>query len=61
MGATEIEGIRELLASKPRPTGWAERRRRLDEVGSTWPVADDGMLQTVEALAHAGAFMLRPA
>jgi len=32
MSGTEIEAIRELLGSKPRPTGWAERRVRLDEV-----------------------------
>lgn len=39
--AEDIDSIRELLASKPRPTSWAERRERIDEVGSTWPVADD--------------------
>ncbi|MBL8895820.1 MAG: alpha/beta hydrolase [Rhizobiales bacterium] len=37
----DIDTIRELLASKPRPTSWAERRDRINEVGSTWPVADD--------------------
>ena len=39
--AEDIDRIRELLASKPRPTSWAERRARIDEVGSTWPVAAD--------------------
>ena len=39
--AGDIDTIRELLASKPRPTSWAERRERINEVGSTWPVADD--------------------
>ena len=34
---SEIEAIRALLSSKPRPAGWAERRQRLDEVGSAWP------------------------
>jgi len=48
MAGTEIEAIRELLGSKPRPTGWAERRRRLDEVGSTWPVADDVRVEPVD-------------
>src|ERR1700710_2589279 len=38
---SEIDAIRALLGSKPRPVGWAERRQRLDEVGSTWPVAPD--------------------
>ena len=38
---SEIDTIRDLLGSKPRPVGWAERRQRLDEIGSVWPVADD--------------------
>jgi acetyl esterase/lipase len=38
---TEIGAIRTLLTSKPRPQGWVERRARLDEVGSVWPVAAD--------------------
>ena len=37
----EIAAIRELLSSKPRPVGWAERRQRLDVVGALWPVAED--------------------
>jgi acetyl esterase/lipase len=45
---TEIEVIRKLLTSKPRPVGWAERRARIEEVGSAWPVADDIKLETVE-------------
>jgi acetyl esterase/lipase len=48
MAGTEIDAIRELLDSKPRPVGWAARRQRLDEVGSIWPVADDVMLQAVD-------------
>jgi epsilon-lactone hydrolase len=38
---TEINTIRTLLTSKPRPEGWTERRARLDEVGSVWPPAAD--------------------
>ncbi|WP_245443441.1 alpha/beta hydrolase [Labrys okinawensis] len=38
---TEITAIRDLLSSKPRPVGWGERRARLDEVGTHWPVAED--------------------
>jgi acetyl esterase/lipase len=48
MAGTEIDAIRELLGSRPRPTGWAERRRRLDEVGSTWPIADDVRVEPVD-------------
>jgi epsilon-lactone hydrolase len=44
---SEIEAIRALLSSKPRPAGWAERRQRLDEVGSAWPVAEDVKLGAV--------------
>ena len=45
---TEIDAVRKLLTSKPRPVGWAERRARLDEVGSIWPVASDITLEAVE-------------
>lgn len=45
MGQSEIDTVRVLLSSKPRPVGWAERRQRLDEVGSIWPVADDVKLE----------------
>ncbi|TIP82294.1 MAG: alpha/beta hydrolase [Mesorhizobium sp.] len=38
---TEINAVRRLLTSKPRPVDWDERRARLDEVGSVWPIADD--------------------
>lgn len=41
MEPIDIEGIRALLVAKPRPVGWTERRVRLDEVGSVWPVATD--------------------
>jgi len=37
----EIDKIRALLSSKPRPVSWAERRERIDEIGSVWPVAGD--------------------
>src|ERR1700732_3013966 len=45
MGQSEIDAVRAVLSSKPRPVGWAERRQRLDEVGSIWPVADDVKLE----------------
>jgi acetyl esterase/lipase len=46
---SEIDAIRTLLAAKPRPVAWTERRQRLDEVGSVWPVADDVKLIAVDA------------
>jgi monoterpene epsilon-lactone hydrolase len=48
MTETEIDAIRALLGAKPRPVGWAERRRRLDEVGAAWPVAEDVKLEAVD-------------
>ena len=54
MDQSEIEAIRKLLISKPRPVGWIERRQRLDEVGSLWPVADDVNLVSVDAGGVAG-------
>ena len=48
MDQSEIEAVRALLSSKPRPVGWEQRRQRLDEVGSVWPVADDIKLEPVD-------------
>ncbi len=48
MGESEIDAIRKLLTSKPRPVGWTERRRRIEEVGSAWPVAADVKLTAVD-------------
>jgi epsilon-lactone hydrolase len=47
MAQSEIDAVRALLTSKPRPVEWAERRQRLDAIGSVWPVADDVKLETV--------------
>ena len=60
MARSEIETIRELLASKPRPVGWSERRQRLDEVGSVWPVADDVKVVPVDAGGVAGEWSSVP-
>ena len=48
MEQSEIAAIRALLTSKPRPVGWEARRRRLDEIGATWPVASDVTLTAVD-------------
>jgi acetyl esterase/lipase len=60
MAETEIDAIRKLLSSKPRPVGWAERRERLDEVGSHWPVADDVKCESVECGGVRGEWSLAP-
>ncbi len=48
MAESEIAVVRALLGSKPRPVGWEERRRRLDEVGAVWPVAEDIRLDNID-------------
>jgi epsilon-lactone hydrolase len=45
---SEIDAVRALLSAKPRPVGWEERRRRIEEVGAVWPVADDVKLVPVD-------------
>jgi epsilon-lactone hydrolase len=57
---TEIDAIRALLGAKPRPVGWAERRRRLDEVGAAWPVADDVKLEAVDLDGVKGEWSIVP-
>ena len=61
MVGDDIEAIRALLSSKPRPVGWAERRKRLDEVGSVWPVADDVELAAVDLGGVPGEWSIAPA
>jgi epsilon-lactone hydrolase len=60
MDHSEIEAVRALLTSKPRPVGWAERRQRLDEVGSAWPVADDIRLDPVDVDGVPGEWSIAP-
>src|SRR5207245_9589802 len=58
MVQSEIEVVRALLSSKPRPIGWAERRQRLDEIGSVWPVADDAKLAAVNVSGVPGEWSI---
>ena len=60
MVQSEIDAIRTLLSSKPRPVGWAERRRRIDEVGSVWPVADDVEVTAVDAAGVPAEWSIAP-
>jgi epsilon-lactone hydrolase len=60
MATSEIDDIRALLQSKPRPVGWAERRHRLDDIGSVWPVADDVKLETVDVDSMPGEWSIAP-
>src|SRR5580704_13942523 len=60
MAQSEIEGIRALLDSKPRPVGWLERRKRLDDVGSVWPVAQDVERAAVDVNGVPGEWSIAP-
>ena len=60
MVQNEIDAIRALLGSKPRPIGWSERRQRLDEVGSVWAVANDVTLEAVNCDGVSGEWSLAP-
>ena len=60
MAQSEIEAIRALLSSKPRPVGWLERRKRLDDVGSVWPVAEDVKTTSVDVNGVPGEWSVVP-
>ncbi|NGX98993.1 MAG: alpha/beta hydrolase fold domain-containing protein, partial [Candidatus Afipia apatlaquensis] len=60
MPSSEIDAIRALLTAKARPMGWAQRRERLDEIGSVWPVADDIVLTSVDLGGVPGEWSLAP-
>jgi len=60
MAQSEIDNIRALLQSKARPVGWAERRARLDSIGSVWPVAEDVKLKSVDVSGLLGEWSIVP-
>jgi monoterpene epsilon-lactone hydrolase len=60
MAHSEIDAIRAMLTSKPRPAGWPERRKRLDDVGSVWPVAGDVKLTEVDVCGVPGEWSIVP-
>ena len=60
MTQSEIDAVRILLTSKPRPVGWAERRARIDEVGSVSPVAGDIKLEAADLDGVPGEWSIAP-
>jgi len=60
MNGSEIDAIRALLSAKPRPVGWLQRRERLDEVGSVWPVAGDIGLEEADLDGVPGEWSIAP-
>jgi epsilon-lactone hydrolase len=57
---SEIGAVRDLLRSRPRPVGWAERRARLDAVGAATPIAADIRLETIDADGVPAEWSLAP-
>ena len=55
----EIGVIRAMLQARARPVGWAERRARLDAIGTS-PPAPDIKLQAVDAGGVPGEWSLAP-
>jgi len=55
-----IDFIRAMLKTKPRPVGWPQRRVRLDEIGSVWPVADDIKLTQANLGGVGGEWSIAP-
>ncbi len=49
MADAEIDAIRELLKSRPRPAGLADRRARLDGLGARYPLPADVQVDPVDA------------
>jgi monoterpene epsilon-lactone hydrolase len=60
MAQSEIDAIRALLSSKSRPVGWPARRKRLDEIGTVWPVADDVELTAADLNGVPGEYSIVP-
>src|ERR1700754_3125011 len=58
--SSEIDAVRALLSSKPRPVGWKARRERLDEVGSVWPPASDVSLYPADTGGVSGEWSAVP-
>lgn len=60
MGQSEIDAVRALLSSKPRPVGWQQRRQRIEEVGSVWPVAEDIVTEHIDIDGMPGEWSIAP-
>ena len=49
MSDPEIDAIRAILAARPRPSGLAERRERLDSLGRHYAIPSEFRLEQVDA------------
>lgn len=60
MDTTEIDAIRALLGSRPRPVGWTARRQRIEEVCSEFPIAADIGAEEVDLGGFPGEWSIAP-
>jgi monoterpene epsilon-lactone hydrolase len=60
MADAEIDVIRRLLASHPRPTDLSERRKRLDALGAQYPLPADVRVEPVNASGVAAEWTATP-
>jgi monoterpene epsilon-lactone hydrolase len=60
MADAEIEVIRGILASRPRPTDLSERRKRLDALGTQYPLPPDVRVESVDAHGVAAEWTTTP-
>jgi epsilon-lactone hydrolase len=60
MSDSEIEVIRDILRSQPRPVGLEERPQRLDALGTRYPVAPDVCVEPIDANGVAAEWTVVP-
>jgi epsilon-lactone hydrolase len=60
MADPEIDVIRKILASHPRPTNLAERRKRLDALGAQYSLPEDVRVEGVDANGVAAEWTTTP-
>lgn len=60
MADAEIDVVREILASNPRPAGLDERRERLDALGKRYPLPGDVQIKAVNANGVAAEWTMTP-
>jgi monoterpene epsilon-lactone hydrolase len=58
---SEIDVVRAMLASRPRPASLAERRRRLDDLGTQYSLSADARVETVTANGVSAEWTMTPA
>jgi epsilon-lactone hydrolase len=60
MADPEIDVVRKILASNPRPTNLAERRKRLDALGAQYSLPEDVRVEGVDANGVAAEWTRTP-